>query len=1088
MSSFPFGLLFLALAPLSLAQEPESEPEAEPESKLNSQTLSGMGFRSIGPAFMSGRIADLAIDRERPNIWYVAVGSGGLWKTVNAGTTFEPIFDGESSYSIGCVTIDPSDRDTIWVGTGEAVGGRHVGYGDGVYVSHDGGGSFRNVGLPESEHVAKILVDPRDSSVIYVAAQGPLWSKGGERGLYKTTDGGESWTQVLSAGPWTGVTDVAIDPRDSHVLYAATHQRHRTVWGLINGGPESGIHKSTDGGATWVELENGLPSEDMGKIALAVSPQRPDVVYATIELAARGGGTWRSENGGSSWTKVSDYVSGGTGPHYYQELWVDPHRFGVLYQANVVLGRSEDGGETWQGVGKRSKHVDNHAVAFHPTDPDFLLVGCDGGLYRSFDRGATYDFFGNLPLTQFYKVDVDYDWPVYHVIGGTQDNATQHGPARTLSRNGIRNSDWRLTIDGDGHDNAIDPTDPNVIYGESQQGYLQRYDRRTGETVDIRPQPGPGEENLRFNWDSPVLISPHSHTRIYFGSKKLHRSDDRGDTWTAISGDLSRGQDRLLLPHMDRVWSVDALWDLWAMSEYGNITSISESPLVEGLIYVGTDDGLIQITEDGGASWRTVDGVPSAPELAFVNDVKADRHDPDAVYVCLDSHKTGDFAPYVFKSTDRGRTWSSIAADLPERHIVWRIEQDHVVPELLFLGTEFGIFTSLDGGVEWTELSGGVPTISFRDLAIQRRENDLVGASFGRSFYVLDDYSPLRALSTELLEEREFLLFPPREAWLYVPADHLGGPVGNQGDRFFSAPNPPFGAVLTYYLRDGYETLADTRREAENERKEAGEDNPYPGFEALAAEEREVEPAILFEVRDAGGGVVDRFEGPTSAGIHRVNWELRYAPFTEEAGRGPLVTPGTYTVQAYERVRDVTRPLGEPQVIAVRAIGEPALEPQDRAATLAFQMELGGLQQSLVAARKSLEDALEEVRAVQGLLRGGKVSDLALLDRARGLELELQDAVETLTGDPLPERHGASGMPSISGRLQSVLYGTLGSTYGPTNTQREQVGIARSELDSALVAVRSLLEVSLPALRTELDAAGVPWTPGRPIPAPSNSR
>ncbi|UCF14586.1 MAG: hypothetical protein JSW59_14320, partial [Phycisphaerales bacterium] len=465
MRNFLFGLLLVGL--LICSVHADEADEDKKESKLSAGTFSGIKLRNIGPALMSGRISDIAIDPEQPNVWYVAAGSGNVWKTINAGTTWKPIFEDYASYSIGCVTVDPSNRYVVWVGTGENVGGRHVGYGDGVYKSLDGGKSFKNVGLKESEHIAKIVVDPRDGDTGYVASQGPLWSAGGQRGLYKTTDGGESWKQILSKGPYTGVTDLAIDPRDPDVLYAATHQRHRTVWALVNAGPESGIHKSTDGGQSWQQLKNGLPPADKGKIALAVSPIKPDVVYASIELAGRKGGFWRSEDGGESWSKMSDYISGGTGPHYYQEIYCDPHRFDVVYQANVRLGRTEDGGRTWQSAESRWKHVDNHAVAFHPSDPDFLLVGCDGGLYRSFDRGKTYGFFANLPLTQFYKVDVSYDEPFYYVVGGTQDNATQYGPARTGNSSGIRNSDWRAIIGGDGHDCAIDPNDPNIIYCES---------------------------------------------------------------------------------------------------------------------------------------------------------------------------------------------------------------------------------------------------------------------------------------------------------------------------------------------------------------------------------------------------------------------------------------------------------------------------------------------------------------------------------------------------------------------------------------------------------------------------------------------
>jgi len=511
---------------------------------------------------------------------------------------------------------------------------------------------------------------------------------------------------------------------------------------------------------------------------------------------------------------------------------------------------------------------------------------------------------------RFYKVDVDYDEPFYNLVGGTQDNNTQYGPSRTGNGSGIRNSDWQTVIGGDGHDCAIDPEDPNVIYGESQQGFLRRFDRRTGEAIDIRPRPEKGEEDLRFNWDSPILISPHSHTRLYYGSKKLHRSDNRGDSWTTISPDLSRNRDRYKLKHMDRVWSIDAVYDTGAMSQYGNITSISESPLEEGLIYIGTDDGLIQVTEDGGQTWRKVERIYGVPEEAFVNDIKADRHDVDTVYAVFDNHKTGDFKPYLMKSNDRGKTWHSITGDLPERQILWRFAQDHVKPNLYFLGAEFGLYFSLDAGSKWIQLKGNVPTISFRDIEIQRRENDLVGASFGRSFFVLDDYSFLREISKEVLNEKEFILFPIRKALLYVPARVLGGEKGSQGDGFFTAPNPPFGAVFTYYLKDTFKTLKQSRQEKEGKIKKQSGDNVYPGWDALKAEEREESPAITFVIKDTEGNVVNRVTGPTSAGFHRVNWSLRYSSLSSTGGSGPFVTPGKYTITAEKHVRDEVMPLG----------------------------------------------------------------------------------------------------------------------------------------------------------------------------------
>lgn len=1081
MRNLIVGLLLVgALAWPVRADEGEEEKEG---TKLNAGTFSGIKLRNIGPALMSGRIADIAIDPEQPNTWYVAAGSGSVWKTVNAGTTWTPIFDEYGSYSIGCVTIDSLNHHVVWVGTGENVGGRHVGYGDGVYKSVDGGKSFKNMGLKESEHISKIVVDPRDSDTVYVASQGPLWSPGGQRGLYKTTDGGENWKLILSKGPYTGVTDIAFDPRDPDVLYAATHQRHRTVWALVNAGPESGIHKSVDGGETWRELTEGLPGADKGKISVAVSPVKPDVVYATIEMAGRKGGFWRSQDAGESWAKMSDYISGGTGPHYYQEIYCDPRRFDVIYQADVRLARTEDGGKTWQTVESRWKHVDNHAVVFHPTDPDFLLVGCDGGLYRSFDRGETYEYFANLPLTQFYKVDVDYDEPFYNVVGGTQDNATQYGPARTGNSSGIRNSDWKAIIGGDGHDCAIDPNDPNIVYCESQQGYLRRFDRQTGESVSIRPRPEKGEKDLRFNWDSPILISPHSHTRIYYGSKKLHRSDDRGDSWKAVSPDLSRNRDRYTLEHMGRVWSIDAGYDTVAMSQYGNITSISESPIKEGLIYVGTDDGLIQVTEDGGRNWRKIERIYGVPEEAFVNDVKADLHNVDTVYAVLDNHKAGDFKPYLVKSEDRGITWDSITGDLPDRQILWRFTQDHVNPDLYFLGAEFGLYFSLDGGGKWIKLKGNVPTISFRDIEIQRREDDLVGASFGRSFFVLDDYSFLREIGETTLDAEEFILFGIRKSRIHVPGRTLGGEKGSQGDGFFSAPNPPSGAVLTYYLKDSLKTLKQTRHEKEAKVKKQGGDNPYPGWDAMKDEQREEGPTITFVVKDAKDNVVNRISAPTSAGFHRVTWDLRYASASSTDGSGPFVTPGKYAVSAQKRVRDEITPLGSPKMIEVLAPLPASLPLQNRNTVLQFYMAAGELQRAVRGANGRVSEVLDELDEIKKALQESSKGGLDLVEQARDLELKLRDVREMLAGGSVISRHGEPDRVSIMNRISSAMNGA-GSTYGPTKTDKQDFEIAKEEFESVLGQVKRLIEGDFVNLQKNLEAAGVPWTSGRPIPQP----
>ncbi len=1001
VAGLTLALVALVAPPPAAGQAPPAPAKAPETVQLDSAALGGLQARAIGPAVMSGRIA--AID----GAWngntlalYVGAAGGGVWKSEDGGVNFESVFD-DYPQSIGAIAVDRADPQTVWVGTGESWTRNSVSAGHGVYKSTDGGYTWKVMGLENTERIARIQIHPSDPNTVWVCAPGHLWNDNEERGVFKTTDGGKTWTKVLYVDAKTGCSDLDVDPQDPDVLYAGMWQFRRTPDFFTSGGPGSGLYRSTDGGATWKEMTQGLPKGEKGRIAIAVAPSRPNRVYATVE--SKETGLYRSDDLGETWAKVNTSFTVSARPFYFSRLVVDPTDYKTVYKPGLTLGISTDQGESFTsilsgGFGGGSVHSDMHALWIDPKDPEHMVLGTDGGVYVSFDQGHTFRHVGSLPVSQFYRVSVDDDWP-YHVYGGLQDNGSWMGPSQSPS--GIQNRDWDNVGFGDGMCVFRDPADSGYVYSEYQGGEISRLDLKTGEVRDIKAYPAAGEAKYRFNWTTPLAFSPHEKGTIYMGAQKLLRSRDRGESWEEISPDLTTNN-----PKWQRQDESGGLTiDNSTAENYTTIYSISESPVEAGVIWVGTDDGNVQVTRDDGKSWEMVStNIPNLPARGWISDVAASPSAKGAALVTVDAHRTGDMATYVYETTDYGKTWKSLATDELDgwAHVVL---QDLVNPDLLFLGTERGLWLSLDHGGHWVRFEGGLPKmVAVRDLAIQPREGDLVIATHGRGLYILDDLTPLRNLTSKVLNE-DVALLPSRPAAMVIEAPQQE--FSGAGD--FTGQNPPEAAEIAYYLK-----------------------------------RRHLFGDLKVEIYGPDGKLIKSVPGGKRRGINRVSWPMRLPPpkvppatNLVPAFEGPRVLEGTYTVKLIKGKKTLTG--------AVKLVPDPRSphSAEDRKLQQQTALDLYHMLERMTYLVDSITDLRDQARA-----RAGKLPDRS---RTAKRLTAYADSLEQFRGTLVStsEAGWLSGEEKLREKLGNLYGGVNSYTGRPTQSQLDRLGVLRDQLKKA---------------------------------------
>ena len=990
---------------------------------LPAQDLGTLPWRHIGPSSFGGRIDDIEAIPGRPSTIFVGTAGGGVFRTTNNGTTWAPVFDRDGrSTSIGDIAIAPSDPGIVWVGTGEPNNRQSSTWGDGIYRSLDGGETWTHMGLKETHHIGRVVIHPRNPNTVFVAALGHLWGPNDDRGVYRTTDGGTTWKKVLAGNNVTGAVDVALDP-DGRTVYAAMYQRQRRGFGFVGGGPGSGLFRSRDGGDTWEPLTNGLPVGVKGRIGIAIAPSQPNTVYAIVE--AKAGGVFRSDDKGSTWTRQSSL---NPRPMYYSQVRVDPQHPDRVWVLGTYVHKSIDGGKTFttDSTGDRI-HVDHHALWLNPNDGNHMLLGNDGGLYFTYDGAKNWDFIDNLPIGQFYDIDVD-DRDPYYVYGGTQDNGTWGLPVRTYNGVGITNADVINIAYGDGFFTVTDPADPRYIYANSQGGRAYRVHLATREERGIRPVPDDAKESYRFNWSTPMVRSPHDPRTIYYGGNKLFRTRDGGESWVVVSPDLTRNQEWKSIPIMGIVRDSTTPSRDDGVSDYGTMTSVSESPRSQGVLLVGTDDGQVQLSTDGGAAWTNITARFRLPAPRWVSKVLWSQHEARTAYVAFDGHYDDDLAPMVYRTTDGGITWSAVAGDLPVGHSVKTLAEHPSNRDVLFAGTEFGLYVTFDGGKRWAYVGGALPRVRIDDIAIHPKHRDLVLGTHGRSIIVLDDIS-LFDKGAPVVASGEAALYPIRPVMQRFVTRVLPTP----GARNFQAPNPPPGALITYAL----------------------------GVPASASD-----TVATLKVADAAGKVVRTLKVPAAAGIHRAAWDLHNdrAPGVTDADEGwfglpsgAWVPPGRYTVTLAARGREVSQPVdvsGDSRV----EIAAGALEARHAASV------------RLAALQKSFNDGVElhkQMTAERERLEKALATTPARRDSLAALVAEVRQQL-----DSLGRRFGAGfggpkfGFLDLDGSMQA-------SSTRPTVAQERTIEQLGAQLKVDLAALNALLAGRFAELQRKAEGAGV---------------